>query len=44
MPMPPVIVVSAANHHAQRWIDSKVALKPMHQRQNSAPRSAAVPR
>ena len=35
---------STANHQAQRWIDSIVALKPIVQRQNSAARSAAVPR
>ena len=44
MPMPPVKVVSTANHHAQRWIDSIVALKPIVQRQKSIERSAAVPR
>ena len=37
-------VVSTANHQAQRWIDSMVALKPMVQRQNRAARSVAVPR
>ena len=42
--MPPVNGTSTANHHAQRWIDSIVALKPIVQRQNSAARSAAVPR
>src|SRR5262245_13986835 len=41
MPMPPVRGHNTANHHAQRWIDSNVALKPIVQRQNSAPRSAA---
>ena len=35
---------STANHQAQRWIDSIVALKPIVQRQNSAARSEAVPR
>jgi hypothetical protein len=44
MPIPPVTVVSTANHQAQRWIDSIVALKPIVQRQNSAARSEAVPR
>ena len=42
--MPPVSVHSTANHQAQRWTDSIVALNPMVQRQNSAARSAAVPR
>ena len=42
--MPPVSGHSTANHQAQRWIDSMVALKPMVQRQNSAARSEAVPR
>ena len=42
--MPPVSGHSTANHQAQRWIDSAVALKPIVQRQNSAPRSKAVPR
>ena len=44
MPMPPVRGRAPRNHHAQRWIDSAVALKPIVQRQNSAPRSNAVPR
>jgi hypothetical protein len=44
MPMPPQSGHSTANHQAQRWIDSIVALKPMVQRQNSAARSLAVPR
>ena len=42
--MPPVSGHSTANHQPQRCSDSKVALKPMVQRQNSAARSAAVPR
>ena len=42
--MPPVNVVSTANHQAQRWIDSIVALKPIVHRQNNIERSAAVPR
>jgi hypothetical protein len=42
--MPPVIGVRTANHHAQRWMPSIVALKPMVQRQNRAARSDAVPR
>ena len=37
--MPPVSGQSTANHQAQRWIDSSVALKPIVQRQNRAPRS-----
>ena len=37
--MPPVSGHSTANHQAQRWIDSIVALKPIVQRQNSAARS-----
>jgi hypothetical protein len=44
MPMPPVSGVSTANHQAQRWMLSKVALKPMVQRQKIAQRSCAVPR
>ena len=31
--MPPVNGTSTANHHAQRWIDSIVALKPIVHRQ-----------
>ena len=42
--MPPVNGVSTANHQAQRWMDSIVALNPIVQRQNSAARSEAVPR
>jgi hypothetical protein len=42
--MPPTSGHSTANHHAQRWIDSTVALNPMVQRQKSAARSAPVPR
>ena len=42
--MPPVIGQSTANHQAQRWIHSAEAQKPIVQRQNSAPRSNAVPR
>ena len=42
--MPPQSVVSVANQKIQRWIDSKVALKPIVQRQNSAARSCAVER
>src|SRR5262249_31888422 len=34
MPMPPQSGHNTANHHAQRWIDSIVALNPMVQRQN----------
>ena len=42
--MPPHSGVSTANHQAQRWMPSIVALNPMVQRQNSAARSVAVPR
>ena len=42
--MPPVNVVRVANQKIQRWIDSKVALKPMVQRQKRAARSWAVER
>ncbi len=44
MPIPPVSGHSTANHQAQRWIDSAEAQNPIVQRQNSAPRSNAVPR
>ena len=37
--MPPPSGHSTANHQAQRWIDSIVALKPIVQRQNRAARS-----
>ena len=44
IPIPPVIGVRTANHHAQRWMPYMVALKPMVQRQKRAARSVAVPR
>ncbi len=42
--MPPVNVVSTANHQLQRWMLSMVAFHPIVHRQKSIERSVPVPR